>query len=387
MRIGIDCRTILNPEAGNRAGVAQYTYQLVKTLLKIDKLDEFVLFFDHRARGVVKEFLEPNTKIRFFTFSEYKKYLPFFYSHVLTASNIGHEKLDVYHSPANIIPFRYNGKFCVTVHDLAIYRRPDLFPSGQGFSVKYLVPRSINNAAKIIAVSESTKKDVEIFFKVDPKKIKVIYEGVDHDRFVPGDKTEKLPEDLKRKYKISQQYILFVGTLEPRKNLIRLLEAYYQLTQKSLEFKDHYQLVLVGSKGWLYDEIFEEVENRNLQNNVVFPGYLVASDLPKLYAHATAFVYPSLYEGFGLPVLEAMASGTPVITSSVSSMPEIAKDAGLLVDPLDVEGLANAMEKIITDKSLQAELSEKGKKRSEKFSWEKCARETLEIYREVGKKA
>lgn len=381
MRIGIDCRTILNPSAGEKAGIAHYTYHLVKTLLKLNKLDEFVLFFDHRARDIVKEFLEPNTVIRFFTFSKYKKFLPFVYSHMLSSSVLTRENLDVYHSPANIVPLKYEGKFVVTVHDLAIYREPSVFPSRQGFSIKYLVPRSIDKAEKIIAVSRSTKKDVEDFFAVASSKIKVIYEGVDHERFNPNKKT---PEDigyLRQKYKINKEYILFLGTLEPRKNLIRLLEAFYQLLQKKPEIAKQYQLVLAGHRGWLCDEIFEEIKNRNLGSSVVVPGYVPGADIPKLYLSSAFFVYPSIYEGFGLPVLEALACGVPVITSNVSSLPEITGDAAVLVDPYDGDGLSVAMENLLGDEKLREQLSRKGQERAKQFSWEKCARETMEVYR------
>ena len=322
--------------------------------------------------------------IRFFTFSRYKKYLPFLYSHILSASAIAREKLDVYHSPANVVPLRYNGKFAVTIHDLAIYREPKAFPSRQGFSIKYLVPRSINKATKIIAVSESTKKDVTEFFKVDPATIDVIYEGVENGRFSPKRRGDTAAmEKLKRRYGIRGDYVLFVGTLEPRKNLIRLLEACFQLYGRRSDLAKKFQMVLAGQRGWLYDEIFEEVKNRGLSGNVVFPGYVPAADMPKLYTGATVFIYPSLYEGFGLPVLEAMASGVAVISSNVSSIPEITGDAALLVDPLDTEGMSEALEKLLTDENYRKKLAERGLKRAEEFSWEKCARQTLEVYRAV----
>ncbi|MBI4053891.1 MAG: glycosyltransferase family 4 protein [Candidatus Doudnabacteria bacterium] len=384
MRIGIDCRTILNPDAGEKAGVAHYTYHLVKTLLAQDKLDEFVLFFDHRARDIFRNFLEPNTIIRFFSYSKYKKYLPFVYSHILSASTLDAEKLQVYHSPANVVPLRYRGKYIVTVHDLAIYREPRVFPARQGFSIKYLVPKSVQRADRVIAVSNSTKKDIQEFFGVPEQKISVIYEGVDHARFSAPHDISKVREHLKNTYQITKDYILFVGTLEPRKNLIRLLEGFYQLVSRQPQIKKRYQLVLAGAKGWLYDEIFEEAKNRNLQDMVIFPGYLPIHDLPKLYQGATFFVYPSLYEGFGLPVLEAMAAGTPVITSNNSSLVELAGGACELVDPYDTEGMSRALQRLVEDVDYRRKLSKRGKARAREFSWEKCAQETLAVYRGVG---
>ncbi|HLC45165.1 MAG TPA: glycosyltransferase family 1 protein [Patescibacteria group bacterium] len=382
MRIGIDCRTILNPDAGEKAGIAHYTYHLVKNLLALARTDEFVLFFDHRARGIAPQFLEPNSIIRFFSFSRYKKYLPFVYSHILSASTIAEEKLDLFHSPANVVPFRYGGKFVVTIHDLAIYREPNMFPSRQGFSIRYLVPRSIQRAERIIAVSESTKRDVIEFFKLPKEKVVRIYEGVDHDRFIGVGSDDAVAEHLKRTYGIKKKYILYVGTLEPRKNLIRLIEAYYQALQRGPSLMNQYQLVLAGSKGWLYEEIFEEVKSRNLEQHVMFLGYVPPGDLPNLYRLATVFVYPSIYEGFGLPVLEAMAAGTPVLTSSVSSLPELTGDAAVLVDPLDTEGMSEALEKLLKDTSFRASLAERGRRRAREFSWKKCATQTLQLYRD-----
>jgi glycosyltransferase involved in cell wall biosynthesis len=373
----------LNPSAGERAGISHYTYHLVKSLLALDRTDDFVLFFDARAQGVAREFLKPNTKIVFFTFSQYKKYLPFVYSHVLAASKIASQNLDIYHSPANVIPLRYAGKFCITTHDLAIYRRPDLFPKNQGFALKYIVPRTIHRAKKIIAVSEFTKREIQEFFPVDEKKIRVIYEGADHQRFFKALPDENSREYLKTKYKIRNEYLLFVGTLEPRKNLIRLLEAFYKMLSNNSGYKSKYQLLLAGTKGWLYDSIFDEVKNRGLEHNVLFPGYIDAKDLPLLYKNAKFFVYPSLYEGFGLPVLEAMACGVPVITSNASSLPEIVGDAALLVDQLDVDGLTGAMQRFLEDEKFRTGYSEKALLQAKKFSWEKCAKETLEVYKEA----
>lgn len=384
MRIGIDCRTILNPSAGNRAGIAHYTYHLVKALLRLNRADEFLLFFDHRAKNIYRDFLEPNTVIRFFTYSEYKKYLPYLYSHILAASTLTAEKLDLYHSPANVVPLGYRGKYVVTIHDLAIYRDPGIFPSRQGFSIKYLVPKSLNRASKIVAVSESTKKDVLDFFKIPEDRVQVIYEGVDHERFRRAADPASAREYLRQKYRIKKPFLLFVGTLEPRKNLIRLLEAVYLLSKQDSKFIKQYQLVLAGSPGWLYKEIYEEVKSRQLENCVVFTGYLPSEDVPKFYATAELFVYPSLYEGFGLPILEAFSAGVPVVTSNTSALAEVSGGAAVLVDPLDIEGLARAIQTALLDPKLREALKARGQKRAAEFSWEKCAQATMELYRQVG---
>jgi glycosyltransferase involved in cell wall biosynthesis len=356
----------------------------VKSLLRLNRTDEFILFFDHRAKNIYRDFLEPNVIIRFFTYSEYKKYLPYIYSHILAASTLSAEKLDIYHSPANVVPLGYKGKYVVTIHDLAIYRDPLIFPSRQGFSIKYLVPKSLTRARRVIAVSESTKKDVLDFFKIPDERVRVIYEGVDHQRFNREMDLNAVRKYLGDRYSVKRPFLLFIGTLEPRKNLIRMLEAIYLLSTQDHQFLKQYQLVLAGSPGWLYKEIYEEVKSRQLEDHVVFTGYLPAEDVPKFYAAAELFVYPSLYEGFGLPILEAFSAGLPVVTSNTSALAEISGGAAVLVDPLDIEGLAQAIQKILSDAALRDKLKTLGQQRASQFSWEKCAQQTMELYRQVG---
>ena len=178
--------------------------------------------------------------------------------------------------------------------------------------------------------------------------------------------------------KFSNDYLLYVGTLQPRKNLVRAIEAFGLLKRDStLKF------VIAGKKGWLYDEIFEKVKELNLENEVIFTGYVPDEDLPELYKNAKAFIFVSLYEGFGLPVLEAMSYGIPVLTSNTSSLPEVAGDAALLVDPENTEEIAKGMERLLTDEKLRQQLISKGKEQIKKFSWEKAAKETLQVLEEV----
>ena len=190
---------------------------------------------------------------------------------------------------------------------------------------------------------------------------------------------EKAIEAIKARYNIAGDYILFVGTLQPRKNLIRLIEAFSNLQSPI----SNIQLIIAGKKGWLYEETFRQVEELGLEWKVVFTDYAPEGDLPALLSGASLFVFPSLYEGFGLPVLEAMACGTPVVCSNVSSLPEVAGEAAILVDPLDVEELATAMERVLGDEELRAELTERGFEQARRFSWEKCARQTLDVLERV----
>jgi len=378
MKIGIDCRTILNPKLGERAGVGHYTHYLVKNIIRYDKRNEYVLFFDWRFRDM-KEFERKNVTVKNFPFSQYNKYLPFAYSHMLISAYLVKEGLDLFHSPISSLPLTYPKKSIITVHDLAIYKNPAWFPS-QIFSTKLLVPQSLRKADKIIAVSESTKKDLKHIFNVPAKKIKVIYEGATVEKIHVKNKGIG---NMKR-FKLWPKFILFVGTLTPRKNIVNLIRAYKQLLKMEPGFAE-YQLVLAGAKGYQNDKVFDEIKEQKLKKQIHYLGYITHNQKMELMKKATCFVFPSSYEGFGLPVAEAMALGTPVITSKASSLPEVAGKAALLVDPEHEHEIAKAFKKVLSDKKLQARMIEKGKKQVKLFSWEKCAKETIKLYESLEK--
>lgn len=378
MRIGIDCRTILNPKSGEYAGVGHYTYYLVKNLLKVDKKNEYVLFFDWRVKDT-REFEQKNVKIKRFPFSQYKKFLPFAYSHMLISAYLIKEGLNVYHSPACVLPLTYPKKCVITVHDLAIYINPDWFPS-QIFSTRLLVPQTIRKADKIIVVSESTKKDLKELFNAKAKKVVVIHEGVS---------VEKIPIKSKKidginKFKLWPNYILFIGTLERRKNLVNLARAYKKLITWDKKF-EKYQLVIAGNEAWKSEEIHDEVRELKLNNFVKFLGYVTHNEKIDLIKKAVCLVSPSSYEGFGLVLVEAMALGTPIITSDISSMPEVVGKAGILIDPEKEEEIAKTLKKLLSNKELQNKLSRAGLERVKDFSWEKCALETVKVYESLKK--
>lgn len=378
MKIGIDCRTILNPSSGERAGVGHYTYYLVKNLLEIDTKNEYVLFFDYRTRDI-NEFKRPNTIVRHLPFSQYKAFLPFTYSHMLLSAYLLKFGLNVFHSPVTSLPLTYPRKCVITVHDLAIYKNPSWFPS-QIFSTRLLVPQSLRNADKIIAVSKSTKHDLQELFNVPEEKIKVIYEGVRVEKIKLKSKRENIA-----RFKLAKKFILFVGTLEPRKNLSSLIRAYKKLTTWHKEFLS-YQLVVAGHKAYKSEEAFDEVKELKLEQQVKFLGYVTHNEKIDLMKACSCFVNPSSYEGFGLTLAEAMALGVPIIASDVSSLPEVVGKAGILIDPEKEYEMATAMRKVLTDSRLRDRLKKAGPKQAAQFSWERCARETLKVYEETVKK-
>ena len=389
MRIGIDARTILNPEKGEAIGVGHYTYQLIRHLLEIDQKNEYVLFFDFRARQKdIKKFSKPNVKIKFYPFSDYKKYLPGAYNEILGSATLMRERLDVVHttSPLARIPVSYRGRTIVTIHNLAAYKVPEVFPRIKKTKIKADTSLMVKHAKKIIAVSDSTKKDLQEIFKVSGEKIKVIKSGFDKRLF----EESKAPrEKVLERYGINnnKKYILFLGTIDPIKNITRLFEAFKAFKEKCInnDKKCDYKLVMAGKNGWLSGEYRQIVKDLGIAKDVIFTGYIVGDELVPLFKNADFFVMPSLYEGFGTTILEAFATGTPAIVSNVSSVPEIAGDAALFVNPLRTDEIAEAMSKLATDENLKKELIEKGKKQVEKFNWDKCARETLEVYKEFEK--
>jgi glycosyltransferase involved in cell wall biosynthesis len=231
---------------------------------------------------------------------------------------------------------------------------------------------SVRRARRVIAVSESTKNDLVKIYGISPAKIDVVHNGVDASfQPLPADQVAS----FRQQKRLPDRFILFVGTLEPRKNIVRLIEAYAMLP------KERPPLVLVGGKGWFYDEIFARVEELELTGDVRFAGFVPAEELPLWYNAADLFVYPSIYEGFGLPALEAMACGTAVITSTASSLPEVVGEAGQLVDPADTDAMANAMAQVLAKSDLQQEMIAAGLAQAAGFSWHNAARGTVDSYR------
>lgn len=280
--------------------------------------------------------------------------------------------IEVFFSPAHYAP-----RFCpvprvVTIHDLSYFYYPDEFLKKDLHQLKNWTRYSIRQAKKIIAVSKNTKRDLIKFYQIPEKKIEVVYNGYDNKLKVkntmPNDRQEKLKIQLENKH-----YILYVGTIQPRKNLSILIDAFNLLMKE----KPEYSLIIAGKKGWLYKEIFDHVKSLNLEGKVVFTGYVNDEEKAALYAGASLFVLPSLYEGFGIPILEAMSYECPVIASSTSSLPEIGGEACLYFDPKKPAELKAKMIELIENTALCKELIKKGKKRVQLFSWGKCGKHTL----------
>ncbi len=276
------------------------------------------------------------------------------------------------HGPAFVGPLLAPCPVVITIHDLSFIRFPTLFRPANRLYLTVLTRLSARRARRLIAVSAHAAAETTRLLGVPSERIDVVYHGVD-PAFHP------LPADevavFRQRQGLPERFVLCVGTLEPRKNQTRLVEAFARIHDGQVK------LVLVGGKGWLYDELFTRVEALGLSKEIIFPGYVMNDELPLWYNAATILAYPSLYEGFGMPVLEAQACGTPVLTSNVSSLPEAAGDAASMVDPYDVEALAAELDRLLTDKPLRHELRKRGLAHASQFTWPLMAQETADVYR------
>ena len=282
-------------------------------------------------------------------------------------------QLDLMHSMAFVTPFAAPCPTVVTVYDLSFLHFPERFPKLQRWYLTSQTRRSCRTAQRVITISESSRQDVHQFFGVPLSQIDVVVPGV-NGRYHPIP-----PEQItafRQKHNLPERFILHVGTLQPRKNIPTLLEALAKLDK-------NIHLVLAGGKGWLYDEIFAQIKALSLVDRVIFPGYVADEDLPSWYNAAALFAFPSVYEGFGMPVVEAMACGTPVVASDASSIPEAVGDAGLLFNPQDADELADRMTSVLNDSALSATMRANGLQHARKFSWEDAGRETAVIYHQL----
>ena len=279
---------------------------------------------------------------------------------------------DLVHGPVFIGPLFAPCPFVVTIHDLSFIRFPNLFRPANRFYLTVFTRLSARRARRLIAVSAHAAAETTRLLGVPAERVDVVYHGVDPVfRSLPADRVAA----FRQRYGLPEQFLFFVGTLEPRKNLVRLVRAFARV------YDGRAGLVLAGGKGWLYDDLFAEVKALGLTEAIIFPGYVMNEELPLWYNAATAVAYPSVYEGFGLPILEAQACGTPVLTSNVSSLPEAAGDAALMVDPYDVDALAEGLNRLLTDEPLRHDLRERGLIHARRFRWSNTARETARVYR------
>jgi len=291
---------------------------------------------------------------------------------------LNENRIDIYHGTNYSLPLFAKTKMVLTIFDMISFLSSKWYKSISRYRVQKLLNLSAKRADKIITGSENSKKDIVNILGIPEEKIKVIYIGVDEEYKIINDQSKL--NFVKAKYSISKKFILHVGSMNPRKNIPRLIEAYGKLPMQLLK---EYRLVLVGEKGWRSNEILAKIEQLGLKNSVIFTGLVEDDDLPLLMNEASLLAFPSLYEGFGIPPLEAMACGVPVVASNASSIPEVVGDAALLFDPYNVEEMTALICEVLTDEELRDDLVKRGFEHMKHFSWEKAAQETLAVYNEI----
>jgi glycosyltransferase involved in cell wall biosynthesis len=354
-----------------RTGTENYSLFLIRALLEQDQQNSYRLYFSQPpGEGLFAP--RPSLQMRVIPF-------PRLWTHLRLSWEMLTAPPDVLFVPAHVLSLWHPRRCLVTVHDLGYLHYPEAHTTWAQRYLQWSTAFNVRVAAQVIADSEATKRDLIQYCQAQPERIHVIYPGYDPTLRPAHDKARL--DSVCGRYGIHTPYFVHVGTLQPRKNLVRLLEAFVAVVQEGQDV----HLVLAGKKGWLYEPLFARVRDLRLEDRVHFTDYLPQDDLPVLLTGARAFVLPSLYEGFGFPILEAMACGTPVICSNVSSLPEVAGDAAMLVNPLDTGQLASAMHRLLHDDALAKDLAARGLTQASLFSWERCAQQVLALLCQVAR--
>lgn len=370
MRIAIDAHSVGTGLGGNES----YATNLIEALAEIDQANRYTLYVTRRE--AVERFSNrwPNFSVR-----STLPHTPLIRIPLTLSAELRRNPVDVLHVQFTAPPFS-PCPVVVSIHDLSFEHLPETFKWRSRKQLRITVRRSAREAAQVIALSEYARKDIMATYHVNPEKISAIPLAASA-HFRPVWNEEEL-QRVRQTYGIEGEYILSVGTIQPRKNLSRLVAAYSRLRWAKPEVKLP-KLVLAGKCAWLYDETLRTIKELKISDSVILTGYVPEADLPALYSGALCFIYPSYFEGFGLPPLEAMQCGAPVIVGDRTSLPEVVGDAGLLVDPFDMESLAKAIETLISDSRLREELSVKGLARAKLFDWRETARQTLAVYKKA----
>ncbi len=377
MLIGIDASRALR---ARRTGTENYSLQLIRHLLRQNSGHAFRLYChqppppDLFARSGTAHMAAPELRVIPW---------PRLWTHARLSVEMLAAPPDVLFVPSHVLPVAHPRRSVVTIHDLGYHWFPEAHAPANRRQLDLSTRFNAATAAHILANSQATRNDLCRVYGTDPDKVTVVHLGRDED-LQPVRDPQRL-RDVRTKLGIDRDgrarpYLLYVGTLQPRKNLVRLIDAFATV----LDLVPDLVLVLAGQRGWLAEPIYQRVEALGLAGRVLFPGFVADDDLPALLSGALAFVFPSLYEGFGIPVLEAQACGTPVLASNTSSLPEVAGDGALLVDPLDTASIADGLRRLLTEPELRGRLREAGYANVTRFSWDRCAVETLAVLERVG---
>jgi glycosyltransferase involved in cell wall biosynthesis len=361
--IGFDATPL---QIARHSGVGNYTAQLLTAL--IDRADErrYVLLANRPLNGETPSGTLGQVGRRFPNRSAWMQ--------LMLPRDLAAVRPDVCHFTNSLAPLHAPCPMVITLHDMSLFVHARLHPLKSQLFVRPIIPAVVRQAAAIITVSQHAKREIVAGLHVAPDKVHVIYEAAAPHYHVMTDAAEL--DRVRQRYRLQKPFVLYVGTIEPRKNLTRLVAAF----ARAKRLRPDLELILAGQLGWQYASLLTAIEELNLGSAVRRLGYVPDEDLPALYNLARVLAFPSLYEGFGLPVIEAMACGTPVLTSNGSSLAEIAAEAGYLIDPLDVEAIASGLLRLSTDDDLHARLRAAGLARAAQFSWQRAAAETVRVY-------
>ncbi|MCI0399306.1 MAG: glycosyltransferase family 4 protein [Chloroflexi bacterium] len=367
LTIGLDGTPLL----GERSGVGYYTGRLLAAMLKVYPEGKFLLY-SNRPLGALESDLAGAVPVAgYFPQSRWA------WMQTVLPRVIAQSRPDLCHFTNSLAPLYLDRPFVLSVHDASLFLYSHYHPRARLLTMRLLLPMVARRAAAVITVSHSARQDLIRVLDLPAEKVHVIYEAAPA-HFAPVNDQAEL-ERLRRKYGLPEAFLLYVGTLEPRKNLSRLLQAFQRFRQQGFP----HRLVMAGPWGWHMEGFGREIEALGLRDAIQFLGYIPTEDLPGLYSLTTLFVFPSLYEGFGLPPLEAMACGAPVLSSDNSSLAEICDGAAYLVDPRSVDSIAEGLRRVVADDALRADLRCRGLERAGEFSWDRAAQETLAVYQQV----
>jgi glycosyltransferase involved in cell wall biosynthesis len=380
MHIGINAQLLSLGQNYRNGGVSRYIRYLLTELAKAPGEHIYTVYVN--GPDVIEHLGVQHPQITYISapWSESRPIERVLWEQGTLPSLLQKQQIDVLHSPVNVLPVRIPRRCAtvVTLHDLAFLRYPEVLTRAKSIYHHLFTIRSLRRATKIIAVSESTKQDAHDLVNIPLDRLHTVYPCIDQ-RFSNVSEVAKVQE-FRQRHGLTDGYILYLGTLEPRKNIPTLINAYHKLRQ---DYGVREKLVLAGGKGWLYESIFARVRELGLEAEVIFPGYVTDSEQAEWYQAASAFAYPSLYEGFGIPVAEALACGIPVVTSSVSSLPEAGAQVALCVDPQSVEAVSQALYQALTDTELRERSRIQASSVAQKFSAQRMAQQTIEVYEQA----
>lgn len=365
-RVGLNAQLLSGQQTYRAAGIHHYIHSLLEHLPAAHPRFDYVAFTGQNVPLPGERLLVQRTAL-----PTRNPLARIFWEQALLPVAARQAALNLLHAMAYVTPLVATVPTVVTVHDLSFLRAPERFRPANRAYLSLLTGLSCQRARRVIAVSEFTKKDVMKVYGLPPEKVDVVYSGLDPHMRRPA---PQAIADFRLAHGLPEKFILYLGTIEPRKNLSTLIRAYAKARPAGVK------LICAGAQGWMYEDVFQTVEELRLSRDVIFPGYVAAEELPYWYSAADIFVYPSSYEGFGFPVIEALACGAPTITTHASSLPEAAGDAALLVPPDDSAALAEALARLLSDEALRTDLAARGPAQARRFNWADTAGNTAHSY-------